>query len=102
MSFIHNKWHHNGPEPIKDGTEKIVVNLCFGPLETIIYGIKDGKYFFEDTEIEGFEEYYFENISKEKFIQQLNYEISLCEKYNDIELKKKYIEIRDRLLNLIN
>lgn len=41
-------WHHTMPEEIIDRVD-IIVKLCFGPLETEIWGVKDGRFFRENN-----------------------------------------------------
>ncbi len=91
-------WLHEMPkETQKDGRQDIIIRLCFGPLETDIWGIKDGKFFSEYHVIEGFEDYTFEYVDAETFFKELDYEIEVCRKRGFTELEKRLEEIKIEL-----
>ncbi|MCH5343708.1 MAG: hypothetical protein J1E64_06675 [Acetatifactor sp.] len=66
----------------------IIVKLCFGPLETEIWGVKDGRFFRENQYIEGIREgdIDFDYIGEIEFLQELDREIKLSMDHNCIEL----------------
>lgn len=88
-------WKHSMPkEKSEDGRQDIIIRLCFGPLETDIWGVKDGRFFSEYHVIEGFEDYTFEYVEAGRFFKELDYEIELCRKNNFTELEKRLKEIK--------
>ena len=67
-------WEHAAPEEHydRDGKRAIIKHLCYGPLETMIYGVTtDSTYYWEYHIIEGLEEgeRFLEYISKEKMLE---------------------------------
>ena len=69
----------------------IITKVCFGPLETEIWGVKDGQFFVEFHFIEGLQEgeIDFHYVSAPKFLQALDFEIKLimaqnCQELTDI------------------
>lgn len=85
-SFWVGGWEHVifSAEELHAGEKcPIIRQLCFGPLETLEYGVLDGKFYFESKMLEGIEEgdCVFEIIEKEHFFDMLKNEINLCREY---------------------
>lgn len=61
----------------------VISHLCFGPLETLEYGVLDGKFYFESKILEGIDEgdCIFEIIDKEHFTGVIENEIRLCKEH---------------------
>ena len=76
--FWLGSWMHTMPEK-KSEQFDIIKRLCFGPLETEIFGLMDGKFFKEYHYIEGVCEgnIEFSFISCADFLKELEYEIEL-------------------------
>lgn len=102
-SFWISGWHHVMPKEKCDshGRREIICRLCFGPLETDIYGIENDKFYHEYHYIEGVleGEIEFDYISREEFIKELEYEIRLSIKYKADKLTDALITIRDKLIS---
>ena len=66
-----------------DGKRPVIRQLCFGPLETLEYGVMNGKFYFESRVLEGIDEgeCIFKFIGAERFIEVIQNEIALCEKH---------------------
>ena len=89
-SFWNGNWYHVMPVR-KEERVDVIRRLCFGPLETEILGLKDGKPFRENRCIEGIEEggIVFSYISQDAFLEEIEYEIRLsvdhhCRKRADL------------------
>lgn len=68
----------------KEGNRDIIIKLCFGPIESIVYGItKDNKYYMDFTFPVGFGdgelEHDYRMISKLEMLEAIDNEIGLCE-----------------------
>ncbi len=101
--FFVGNWQHAMPARAKDsnGRTDIIVRLCFGPLETEIYGISDnGKFFYEYHQIEGVQAGTrdFEYISGTLFFKELDYEIALSQKNNDLNRRDALELIKQELI----
>ena len=104
MNYFVGSWTHYIPEKNFNNNKRILIKrLCFGPLETIIFGIEkinklQYKYFFEHNIIEGIEEeFIFKYINKKEILENINNEISICKKLNNefyilFEIEKQKIE----------
>lgn len=83
--FIGNIYHRI-PANTKDeeGNRYIIINLCFGPIESTVYGItKENEYYKEDTFPACFGddelEHEYRIISKSEMLEAINSEIKFCE-----------------------
>lgn len=79
-------WTHTVPNKgyNASGRRGIINHLCFGPLETITYGITiDSKCYYEYHIIEGIQEgdLFFEYIDQAKLLEAIRKEIELCKQY---------------------
>lgn len=84
--FWAGHWQHvifSADEFRADGKNPVIQQLCYGPLETLEYGVLNGKFYFENKVLEGIDEgeCIFEFIGKERFIEVIQNEIRLCEKH---------------------
>lgn len=100
-------WEHVifSAEELRAGEKcPVIRQLCFGPLETVEYGVLDGELYFENMVLEGIGEgdCVFEIIDNEHFLEVLEYEIHLCEKYAPqlFEQVIKQIEVICEKLNI--
>lgn len=80
----------------------VIMRLCFGPLETMEYGVLDGKFYFESKILEGIDEgdCIFEIIDKEHFIDVMENEIRLCKEHAPQLLEqvtKRFESVCDKL-----
>lgn len=98
--FILGSWHHVLPNKTFDlnGRRGIVRHLCFGPLETQIYGItSDNQYYYEYSILEGIEEgertFYF--IDKGELLKAIDKEILLCRENHAEKMMQILEEERD-------
>lgn len=85
-SFWVGSWQHIiFPEGKTADGEKfpVIRELCFGPLETMEYGVLNGGFYFEWHIIEGIceGERDLERIERERFIKVLENEVRLCKEY---------------------
>ncbi len=90
--FFNGIWKHTLPEKEFDqeGNRRIIVNVCFGPLETLTYGItKDNQYYYkyEVLEPEIFADVFFRYIEKQEMLEAINEEIQLCKEYHAEEMR---------------
>lgn len=100
--FRANGWEHAAPEEKadQDGKRAIIKHLCYGPLETVIYGVTtELKYYREYHIIEGLEEgeRYFEYISRKKILDMIDHEISLCEQYQAPEMIPLFLREKEQI-----
>lgn len=81
-----------------DGNMEIINKRCVGPIEVIIYGINQNKEFYFDWT---FPEFYpddselereYKIISKKEMIEEINVEIAICEKEENVKMVEKYKE----------
>lgn len=100
-------WEHVifSGEELRTGEKcPVIMQLCFGPLETMEYGVLDGKFYFESKILEGIDEgdCIFEIIDKEHFIDVMENEIRLCKEHAPqlLEQVTKRLEDIFRELNL--
>ena len=97
-------WEHSAPEEHydRDGKRAIIKHLCYGPLETMIYGVTtDSTYYWEYHIIEGLEEgeRFLEYISKEKMLHAIDHEISLCEQYQALAMIPLFLREKEQIEN---
>lgn len=96
--FWIGRWMHSMP---KKETERfdIINRICFGPLETDILGLMDGKFFREYHYIEGIcaGDIEFSFISGAEFLKELEYEIELSIKNNCSEIADALQDIKKEL-----
>lgn len=86
VSFWADRWQHvifSADELRLEGKCPVIQHLCYGPLETLEYGVLDGEFYFENKVLEGIDEgsSFFEKIDKQHFGGVLENERRLCEKY---------------------
>lgn len=86
VSFWADRWQHDifSADDIRaEGKCPVVRRLCYGPLETLEYGISDGEFYFENKVLEGIDEgsVITEKIGKRRLGEVLENELRLCEKY---------------------
>lgn len=84
--FWVDNWQHvifSAEELHTEGKCPVIRWLCFGPLETLEYGVLNGKFYFENKVLEGIDEgeCIFEIIGRERFVEVIQNEIRLCEKH---------------------
>lgn len=84
--FWADGWNHiifSVEEPYAGEKRPLIRWLCFGPAETIEYGITNDKLYFEDNILEGLDEgdCIFQIIDKEHFLKIAENELRLCEKF---------------------
>lgn len=89
--YMYDRWYYSLPNKKYDdeGKRGIINMLCFGPLETLTYGItKNFKFYYEYKFLEGYEEgdIIFYYISKQKMLDKLYSTIELCKQNNNDEL----------------
>lgn len=92
-AFWVGSWNHIvfSAEELHAGEKcPVIRQLCFGPLETLEYGVSDGEFYFENEVLEGIGEgdRYFEIIETKRFLEVIENEIHLCEKYAPRLLKQ--------------
>lgn len=91
-------WFYALPEE-KGARYDVVVRLCFAPLETDIWGIKDGLFFHENHKIEGIDAALnFQEVSQDEFYQALNDVIELSRSNNWKVLYEKLLDTKDDIL----
>lgn len=83
----------------------VIRQLCFGPLETVEYGVlENGEFYCENRILEGIGEgdSYFEIIDKESFLKAVENELRLCGEYAPqlLEQAAKQIEVICEKLNI--
>lgn len=81
--FWVGRWNHiifSAEELQENGKCPVLRQLCFGPLESVEYGVLDGEFYFENRVLEGIGEgdRVFEIIDKDSFMKTLENEIRLC------------------------
>ena len=101
--FFVGGWEHAMPDNRRDsnGRLDIIIRLCFGPLETDIYGIDyKGIFFHEYKYLEGLQEgdVDYTIISDLLFFKELDYEIILSKKNNDDKRKDALQRIKEKLI----
>lgn len=83
--FVENIYHKMPADTAdEEGNRDIISNLCFGPIESTIYGItKDNKYYKENTFPACFGDdeldHEYRIISKSEMLEAIKNEIQFCE-----------------------
>ena len=89
--FFDGIWNHMPPKQKFDqeGNRGIIINVCFGPLETLTYGVtKENKYYwkYEILEPEIFADVFFKYIDKQEMLKAMEEEIQSCKEHHAEEL----------------
>lgn len=91
------QWFYALPEKTTDRHD-IIVRMIFAPMETDIWGIKDGQFFHENNKIEGIEEgITFEFVTGEEFFCAVDAAIEVGRENEWTQWTEEIILARDKI-----